>query len=277
MWFATLFVLGTLPVPADQPFLLRRKFAMAEGERYTYTTETKNSVELPGGAGEQSYSVSLTGTQSYRCVGVDIQGMKIEGTARMDPMKVTGPMAAMMPKSDKPTVVKTLGTLDVLNRLRFANAPVTMPGQTIDASALVAATNGFVFPEFPAELVSIGSSWKVKLPTSTLPSKSASFMNYTLSARESLNGVPALLLLANCEASMSMTQKLPENSGLPGGAEEVGLSTTINLSGKIWIDPVTGRTLRAEIGGTSKTKVSMGRTMSIDSTGEQKTVYIAKL
>lgn len=278
MWIATLSVVAALAPGAEPSFLLRRTFPSSSAETYTLSSETKTTVELPGGIGEQSYTVTLRGSLSYRNVGTDIYGAKIDVTSRMEPMKATGPMAAMTAAMAKPAVNRAYGTMDILNRMKFPRLTAPVPGLSFELDDVAAASYALVFPTFPAELVTLGSTWKIKLPPSSLSdSKSPSFVNYTLSARDSLNGIAALVILSSGDMSLSIKQKLPPNTGIPGGAAEMEMKMTSKLQGKIWIDATTGRTLRAELGGTAKSKISMGRTMTIDTTGEQKTVYIAKL
>ena len=261
MWIATLFVLGTLPVPEDQPFLLRRKFATAEGERYTFTSEIKNSVELPAGSDDQSYTVSLKGTVSARCIGVDEHGVKIETTSIMDTITVSGPMAVRMPPMAKPTSGKFYGTLDILNRMKFSDAKGAVNGRSLESES-VRAGGACISPIFPAEMVTLGSTWKITLQPSPLSdSKSPSSVEYTLSARDRLNGVATLVILASSDMTLAV------KTGIK-------MKMILKLRGKIWIDPTTGRTLRAEVSGTTTSK-AIGQ--SFQATEEETTVYIAKL
>jgi hypothetical protein len=276
MWMTSLIALSTVSASAEPTFLLRRQLRNSAFERFTFTIESKTTVELPGGMGEQSYSVQMRGAQSFRQTGTDIRGAKIEVSSDMEPTKVNGVMAGMIPKMEGYKGLKSLGRRDILNRFRSSSTKPAVPGVTMDLDALMASGTAFLFPEFPAERVAIGSIWKIQQRAASMAVDNAkSFITYTLSSREELNGIPSFVILATSDTGFTMKQKLPPNSGIPGGATEMNMTFSANLQGKIWIEAATGRTLRVEVGGANKSRVEMGRAMTVETVSDHKNVFIA--
>lgn len=240
----------------------------------TYTISGKAKVVLQFGAegAGMRFTLLTRGSQKERKVGADGQGTKIETTLLMEPDKFTESTAAKGPVTEKPTVTKSYGTLDTLNRMKFSRIPNPGPIQTMDLE-IARAERALIFPEFPVEAVTLGSSWEITPPSVRSKSKSRFNISYTLSARDTINGIATVVILARADLIHIGKEKAPY--GNPRGTRQIESTQTSKLEGKLWIDPTSGRTLRAELGGT--TKLSIDKIANYGSSGEHKTVYIAKL
>jgi len=256
-------VAASIAMAAQDGITLRK--TLRQGiESYHMESSLKQTVSLPGGAGDQEMGMTSVTAYTYKIGTVDATAgtAPVELSAKVEKFDVDGPLAeAMNSNKDKVLVTtKTNGKLDSRNRF----TPDT--GKKVDPMAVMlgSASSSLVGPfiEFPEKAVKIGDSWDITIPKSPMTGKEDQKLTATLVSEKAVDGKSLYLVIlkGTLKITINMAEIMKDNANADLqalGANDMTISGTIDLNGEANLDKATCQTQSMNIKLLAKQEISV--------------------
>ena len=270
----TLFLLAAstlaFAAQAGDSVLLRRIFAEGETVKYKTTIDVAQQMTVPG-MGDQDLTVKGSSEVAMKFGKIDpAKGtVSIETTTTIGQMEMGGSISSMIPPSAESKPIVQKGTLSVTNRFVPEASPSGAAAGIMQMMAGGNQSSVAQFIDFPETAVKIGDKWDVIIPKGPTSYPDDQKLQASLTGQKDVDGVSAWVIgLTGTFLSKIDSSKLPGAQETPMGSINVeGKSTIV---GEAIIDKKTGKLLSMTSTIKSKTKTSIGDSITIESDGTTK-------
>jgi len=244
----------------QEPVLLRRTWTVGNSDVYINETKMVQTVELPGGLGEQEITYTQRARVTYKVTGSDASGFTVDVTTETLDMKMESSMGMPMPEMPKMPPVTMATRADIMNKMQGGK------GAGFDMSAMYSAGAAFLFPRFPSQAVKVGDTWTLSSAEGTKPAKPDEDITFTFAELGEHEGVPAYRISFKGKLPLKVNSKQMGQQSPMGPMEVSGFTTG---EGSAWIERSTGKTLSVDMDmGSEMTTSAGGMDIGIKGTGK---------
>lgn len=248
--------------------VLKRILTEGDVDTYTMTTNSDQTIALPGGAGDQNIGSKIEATYVIKTGKVDAEkgSAEAEVTTTLTKITMDSPMGGMGTDDlvNKPVVIK--GTIDTRGRILMPPAKGSNPFLS-GAMSVGSSTMGI---ELPDHAVKVGDSWTVMMPKNVMLGDAEHKLTATLTGEKEVEGktVYVVKLVGDLNVDVDLSKTMGEQSAMLNG-QKLLMKGKIHLESEGTVDKATGKTLTL----SSKTKTDqqmempdMGLTMNTTGT-----------
>ncbi|MEZ0326780.1 MAG: DUF6263 family protein [Fimbriimonas sp.] len=240
-------LLGAVAFAGQNPTLLRRQLKEGATEKYQVDMKMNTVVEMPGGLGEQELGLVSSAELDLKLgkMNWQIPGARVDAVMKVTKMEADGIMAGAF--GDKvPPPMEVKATLDIFGRLR----PVQTAESGFELGQMQSLSFSMMTVELPEKAVSIGDSWRVVVPKSTMTKK-----NQFLTA--TLKGERGNAWIVSLDGTYKLEMEPREIAASDGPAnamagQKVAIKGDVTVAGEGLVEKSSGRTLSLKVKSTTK-------------------------
>lgn len=242
--------IASVALAAQDGVLLRRALVADATEVYTVETKAKQTVELPGGMGEQEIDLTTVGTYSVKTGKVDSEKgtAAVSITYTVDKLEAGGMLGAMM-GAEKPQPMTFGGTVDARGKFNV-KAPQTAGGLASMLGVSSGAVGSNIAVELPEKAVKVGDAWTVEV--AGMPGQAPQKLNVKLTGEKTVDGVALWVVTTEGKFNIDTKQTIPNEPPSPMAGQTAVIKGTIEVKGEGLIDKKSGKTV--QLVSTSKSQ-----------------------